>query len=215
VRVLLALFSIGMQSVRYYATSTDESVSIAEYGDAQVRPFIYALIVSTIVILTAGRIYYRRLLAVEREKAECLILSAVILNSAGAVYVNANTDTLPSCIIDHEYIGLAKFDEHSVAFLRMMRTSFDFSHMHEHLATMRLSQKLASPMAHTLSSPSSSSTHMRSKSAFAEERSVLQLFEKFVAAAEELSVQVNGKQRRDMRTSEGGGAAIYACACCF
>ena len=128
--------------------------------------FIVVLTLSmvTCAVMLSYLLYrFREFARSESEKACCVLLNCVIRDHKGRV-LTTQAGTLPSTVIEKRYLGRGAFDEENGDFLRMLKSSFRLNHSRTYMAKLRDLQQAGSVSTYSL-----------------------QLFQQFVAAAEDLS----------------------------
>ena len=58
-----------------------------------------------------------------KSSTEALMLRVVMMNNDGQILLSANNGELPSCMIEHEYMGVGLFDVRNKDFVRMFQAS--------------------------------------------------------------------------------------------
>ena len=126
----------GLQSATYYKTV--DSPDFSDYSPvARLLAVNIALASATCAVaLLYLAIKYARMLQHERRKMRCLVLNAVILDSPPAHSSSSQqpprvlctaADALPSVVIEQQYEGHGAFDRDNADFLRMYKTSADWT----------------------------------------------------------------------------------------
>ena len=103
---------IGMQSATYHLLDSPPSELHSLPSPTVVFAITLCLAgVSCVVALTLLEIKWRHVLRLERAKLRGLVVNAVVLDPTGSLVLTTPTSTLPSVVLEAEYVGQGQFDE--------------------------------------------------------------------------------------------------------
>jgi len=124
----------GMQAATFYPPSSP--LDYSQYtSHNELLAAILSLVGGTILVLVGFRLYFRRMLQAELNKASCLTLQALLYDPVQkALLVHQQTNAPPSVVIQRltganaggAPGGLAKLSGESTDFMRMFRASFEW-----------------------------------------------------------------------------------------
>ena len=127
---------VGMQSATYHILDAATCDQAGLPGHTELLALTLSLSsLACLVALTTLAVQYRQMLRGERRKLTCLTINAVVLDDADQLLTTTQS-TLPSAIIESQYLGQGAFDARNGDFLRMLKASTQWPASAEYTAIL-------------------------------------------------------------------------------